>query len=298
MPCGRSASAHSIGTGRHPPAAALDSLDERPPAAGAALVAARPFRGRAVPGTGPAAALPLLLRSLDPGDHPGPHAGLAASAPEEARAGLLEHLELGVALVDAQVLERQVLGVLERRTGHLDPLHGYLLLFLARERFGFGAGGRREGLDAGRGPTALPPCRRRLPARVPWCGSRFFEPPLFWAVRFVPAGFVACTGGLAPPLLVPLAFFAATLRGVGSGLRSTPSCSPWPPLLVRRPWRRPWPGLPPLALGPTRVRSRPWSGAARPGSPWDARPWPWRPRRRRSRRGGSGCRARPGTSSG
>jgi hypothetical protein len=53
----------------------------------------------------------------------GSHAGLAARPAEEASSGLLEHLELGVLLIDAELVERGVLGVFDRLAGRLDPLH-------------------------------------------------------------------------------------------------------------------------------------------------------------------------------
>jgi hypothetical protein len=51
------------------------------------------------------------------------HARLASDPPEETRPGLLENLELGVVLIDAQLVEGAVLGFLGAAPRGFDPLH-------------------------------------------------------------------------------------------------------------------------------------------------------------------------------
>jgi hypothetical protein len=55
---------------------------------------------------------------------PGPDAGPGTEATEQAELRLLEDLELGVAIVHAQLVERSLLGLLDRASGGLYPLHG------------------------------------------------------------------------------------------------------------------------------------------------------------------------------
>ena len=81
----------------------------------------------------------LAITALDLGARPGgadagPHTGLTADPAEEALGGLLEHLELGVVGVDAQLVEGGLLGLLDGTAGDLDPLHAALPLLLARPR--------------------------------------------------------------------------------------------------------------------------------------------------------------------
>src|SRR5690606_17854209 len=76
----------------------------------------------------PAAAVDLRAGRRRP--HPGPDPGLAPEAAEQARSGLFEDLDLGVLLVDAELIERDVPGLLDGPGGDLDPLHGAHFRFL------------------------------------------------------------------------------------------------------------------------------------------------------------------------
>jgi hypothetical protein len=55
--------------------------------------------------------------------HPGADPGLRPQPPEQPGTGLGDDLELGLALVDAQLIEGCVLGLFDSPTGYLDPFH-------------------------------------------------------------------------------------------------------------------------------------------------------------------------------
>lgn len=77
---------------------------------------------------------PYLSRS-----DPSPNTGLATELSEEAGTRFLKDLDLGVLLVDPQLIEGQLASLLDRLGGNVDPLHAQepLLPLLA-----FPAGGR------------------------------------------------------------------------------------------------------------------------------------------------------------
>ena len=73
------------------------------------------------------------LRVGEPSVAPGTDSGLSPSQSEQAALGLLDHLELGVVLVHTELVERGVLGFLERATRGLHPFHrGATFFFRAR----------------------------------------------------------------------------------------------------------------------------------------------------------------------
>ena len=221
-------------------------------------------------------------------------------APEEAGAGLLEHLELGVALVDARCSSARSLA--SSSVGPVISTHSTATSSSSWPGSGSGSapGGAGRGCDAGRsdGAAAVPPASAgsafRGAARALRAAALLGCP--------VRARRLRCLHGvLGPPLLAPPAVFAPPFVVVPgfAALFALAFVPPLvPPLLVPAPLAPLLAGFPPLALGPTRgpLSAMVWRSEAR--IPLDARPWPWRPRSRRSRRGGSGCRARPGTSSG
>src|SRR4029450_1572064 len=106
-----------------------------PPAASRTTLAPAPGRPAAS-----AAAAPLLLGARALGPDPGPDPGLAAGQAEQAALGLLEHLELGVTIVDPELVQCPFLGLLDRLRGHGHPLHHSPLLLA-----GSGLGERRRG---------------------------------------------------------------------------------------------------------------------------------------------------------
>ena len=55
--------------------------------------------------------------------HPGPHPGLGPQATEQPGLGLLQHLELGLALVHAQLVKGRVLRLFDGPPCDLDPFH-------------------------------------------------------------------------------------------------------------------------------------------------------------------------------
>ena len=98
---------------------------------------------------------PLDLRSRCGRAYPRPHARLTPDAAEQPGPRLLQDLELGVALVHAQLVERVILGFFGRPTGRLHPLHGDCFLAPSGQGFFFCWGRGRAGgfgvLPVGRG---------------------------------------------------------------------------------------------------------------------------------------------------
>jgi hypothetical protein len=86
----------------------------------AALDASTP--AAAVVRTAPA----LAVRRLLARDrlHPGPDAGVAASHAQDSPAGFVDDLDLELVLYDAEPVERQLLGVVDRTGSDLNPVHG------------------------------------------------------------------------------------------------------------------------------------------------------------------------------
>ena len=108
---------------------------------------------------------PVLLGARCSRPHPGPDTSLAAHPAEQSRTGFFQDLELGVHLVDAQLVQGRLFGLLDAASSGLNPLHLSVPHLPRLLRF------RR------------PPARGRVPPRWPFVPGRFalapFEDPPF-----------------------------------------------------------------------------------------------------------------------
>src|SRR5581483_6954110 len=148
------------------PGAAPASLPTAPGALGPAPGAL----GRRSPlAVGPAlaAVTPIVLRPGNAGAHACPHPCLAPLAAEQPDFRLLEDLELGVVFIDPELIERGVLGLLDRPARRDDPFHRRYCPGLGRRPLGAGPrpGGRatRIGLEVRGGGEPLPPSSAGVP---------------------------------------------------------------------------------------------------------------------------------------
>jgi len=85
-------------------------------------------------GTGVAAAAftAFRLRPLRSRGDPSPYPRFTAEPPEQPGAGLVDHLELGIVLIDTKLVEGDVLGFFHCLPGCLDPFHALSPLLLLR----------------------------------------------------------------------------------------------------------------------------------------------------------------------
>ena len=125
------------------------------------------------PSTTPAVSS-VLLGAWDSRPHPRPDPGFASHPTEQSGSRFLEDLELGVRLVDTELVEGCFLGLVEATSGGLNPLHLSVPYLPRLLRF------RR------------PPARGRVPPRWPLVPGRFalapFEDPPFWGDPLREAG--------------------------------------------------------------------------------------------------------------
>jgi hypothetical protein len=66
----------------------------------------------------------LSLGARAGGTDPGADPSLTPCATEEAGAGFLEDLELGIIHIDTELVEGEVLGLIDRAGSDFDPFHG------------------------------------------------------------------------------------------------------------------------------------------------------------------------------